>query len=297
MTIKPLKLGMPPVTAQNIGPSGQFVVFCTPALQSWLSIDYHISMIQTEAQLGVKGIARGHLIRPGDAYLAKVRSKLASDFLRDHPLATDLFFIDDDVSWPPEKVLEFLERPEDVVAGIYPKKSDDLDFPLELAIDGSTGDLVPSHDGKLLMATMVPTGFLRIKRHVVQKIADASTFFHDNESDGSRPKFWNIFKMGMSEDGSWWGEDYAFCQEWRGMGGTIWVDPNMTMTHRGTKKWQTSLADHLEQFRKRGKQVVEQRRQSNGAPTHPADSGHPAYVAALAATGQASKSNGAAEAV
>lgn len=268
-----------------------FVVFATPSLSAHVCIDYHLAMLNTEAHLNNLGITgRAHLIRPGDAYLSKVRSKMASDFLRDYPEATHLFFIDDDVSWQPEKVAEFLMRPENVIAGIYPKKSDNLDFPFTLGVDKETGKSIYSDDGKLIYSQMVPTGFLCIQRHVIEYIAERSTFFYDNEADGTRVKFFNIFKMGpqfhleslvraavaeakakgvpasdliatmegiLAQSLDWWGEDFGLCQDLLFYGCDIWVDPNITMTHRGTKKWTSRLADHLPAFELNARASIE----------------------------------------
>ena len=43
--------------------------------------------------------------------------------------ADSLFFLDDDIGWPPEKVLAFLERDEPILFGVYPKKQETEDWP------------------------------------------------------------------------------------------------------------------------------------------------------------------------
>ena len=91
----------------------------------------------------------------------------------------------------------------------------------------------------------MPTGFLRIKRHVLEKMAAASTKFKSLE-DGVWKDYYNIFEMGPGSDGQWYGEDDAFCRKWADMGGLIWVDPDIQFTHRGTKKWTAKLLDHLD---------------------------------------------------
>lgn len=228
-------------------PGARHVIFATPALTHWVSLEHHDSMIRTEWLMAKADISTGHVQQGGDPYLSKVRSKLATDFLRDHPTATDLFFIDDDVGWPAEKVLEFLERPEDILAGVYPKKSEKLDFPVELMFDTDKGEL-EERDG-LVRAIGVPTGFLRIRRHVIEKMALASKEFMEPDVHGVQRTYKAIFEMGIAEDGRWWGEDYAWSRRATSMGFEIWVDPGITFSHRGTRAWVNSLGNYMGQYR------------------------------------------------
>jgi hypothetical protein len=212
-------------------------------------LEFHRSTIETEWMLADKGIPHGYLQRGGDQFIAKVRSKLATEFLRDYPMATDLFFLDDDIGWPAAKVVEFIERPEDVLAGVYPKKSDARDFPVELSVDPVSGLLI-ERDG-LVKANGVPTGFMRIKRHVLERLAEKAPLFRDLELDGSTKEYHGIFQSGIGPDGWWWGEDYSFCRNVTDLGCEIWVDPAIEFTHRGNKKWTDTLADHMGVFRDR----------------------------------------------
>lgn len=232
------------------------VVFATPTLSHQVCLEYLNSIIQTTWLLWNNRINFGFLQRGGDPYLGKVRSKIATDFLRKYPNATDLFFLDDDVGWEPEAVIRFLERPEPVLAGIYPKKSDELDYPVHLCSDLETGKLIENSDG-LFLAQAVPTGFLRIKRWVLEKMAEISGIFYDEEYDHSVGTYFNIFEMGVPPHRWWTGEDYAFTRKWIDMGGEVWVDPNIKFTHRGQKKWEGNLVNDIEVFRRKGFEAFE----------------------------------------
>jgi|SRR5579863_699861 len=230
------------------------VLFATPALHHSVCLEYLDSWTRTLVKLVEAGIPFGSLYRGGDPYLSKVRSKLATDFLRKFPQASDFFFIDDDVGWPAEKVIEFIRRPEGVLAGIYPKKSDELDFPVHLIADTATGKLIEREDG-LLRAFKVPTGFLRIKRWVLEEMTKISGIFYDTEHDHSVGEYSNIFEMGVAPDRWWTGEDYAFAQKWVDMGGEVWIDPDIQFTHRGQKVWRSTLGPNLDGFRQKAKEM------------------------------------------
>lgn len=225
----------------------QLVLFGTPSLSHQVSLDYLASWTKTIWLLAAKGVAVGRLDRGGDQFIAKVRSKIASDFLRLYPMATDLFFLDDDIGWPAEKVFEFLERPEDIVAGIYPKRQDVVNFPVEIAGNLETGGLI-ERDG-MVQATSVATGFLRIKRRVLEKLAETAPMFKDEEADGTIKEYHGFFQSGIGPEGWWCGEDWIWCQNARAAGFEIWVDPDIYFTHRGGKTWSGSLLPHLDVFR------------------------------------------------
>jgi hypothetical protein len=222
------------------------VVFATPCYDHRVCYEFYKSGLETEWALNARGIARGYIGRGGDQFIAKVRNKIVSEFLTNYPMATDLFFLDDDIGWPALKVVEFLDRPEDIVAGIYPKKQEDRDFPVELEADATTGSLV-ERDG-LVKARAVPTGFMRIKRHVLESLAERAGTFREQDANGSWGTYYEIFRCGVV-NGEFNGEDYLFCQNAQALGFEIWVDPNIEFTHRGNKRWKDTLAVHLDVFR------------------------------------------------
>lgn len=206
--------------------------------------EFQQSMIETMAALGAAGIPSHCTYAPGDPYLSKARNGIASDFLRNFALATHLFFIDDDVGWPGAKVVEFVRRDLDVIGGVYPKKSDNPEWPMQLDL-GADG--LPIERAGLLRVMLAPTGFLCIKRGVIERMAATSGQYLNTVKQVNPDLHWNIFDMGcFMPDGTrpapgqmaqFWGEDYYFCRRWRDMGGEIWIDPDITFSHRGPKAW------------------------------------------------------------
>lgn len=219
------------------------VIFATPSTTHSVCLDYLNSAVETDRLMREKGCGVGHLQIGGDCYLWKVRSKLATRFLRDFPDATDLFFLDDDVGWPAPKVLEFLLRPEDILVGIYPKKSDQLDFPVEL-MGGDDGR--PVERGGLYRVLSAGAGFCRIKRHVLEHMADKVPLFKEVEH-GHESAYHGLFAEGIV-DGWAWGEDKYFFALAQQEGFEIWADPDISFTHRGTKTWRATLGDHIKAF-------------------------------------------------
>jgi len=198
-------------------------------------------MLQTTWVLAREGLTAGHMDRDGDCFVAKARNKLFWDFLLQFPATQNFFFIDDDIGWPAEKAVELIRRPEDVICGIYPKKSPELDFPMSIATDN--GRLVER--GGLYLAVLAATGFMRIKRHVIERLCSLAPRFKDMEPDGSMQEYPSVFESGPGPDGLWWGEDYTFCRKWQALGGEIWIDPDIQFSHQGLNNWNGKLIDNL----------------------------------------------------
>jgi len=51
------------------------------------------------------------------------------------------------------------------------------------------------------------------------------------------PYLYALFDTGI-KDGSYLSEDYMFCDRWREMGGDIWVDTRLRLSHSGYHSFQ-----------------------------------------------------------
>jgi len=182
--------------------------------------------------------------RPGLQFVEVARNLLCTEFLQNYPAATDLFFIDDDVGgWPREKVIEFINRPELIVAGVYPYRTDNPQFPVKLQlVDGK----VVERNG-LYLAAEIPAGFMRLKREVVEHFAAKSQTFGWLEKDGQMKTVFSIFERGI-HNGEFWGEDAFFSARCHDEGIEMWIDPDIKFKHRGSKAWEGRFKDSLDQF-------------------------------------------------
>ncbi len=250
------ELGQTPITRRVLQqvrhPLG--VCLLTPTLRMEYTAEYHQSLKQLMVALSEHGIPFQCIEVMGDPFVDKARNKLVKWALETP--CDNLFYIDDDIGFPPEKVIEFLERPEPIIAGIYRKKQAEIDFPVDLETD-EHNELVEK-DG-LVKATMVPTGFLRIKRSVIERMLKRyDDTFDEPRLDGTGyDSFPALFLHGIGPNGLWWSEDAAFSKRLEGMGIDMWVDPDVELTHRGSTAFTTRLREHLDQFRETARQPQE----------------------------------------
>jgi hypothetical protein len=222
------------------------VVFGIPSGAHAPKMGFWESSLAAQSLLSERGINQVWLAAGGDPYLAKVRNNLVSRALTRFPDLTHFFFIDDDVSFPAQAVIDLIEAPHDVCAGVYPKKTDMPDYPCNLYHDPVT--MRPVEKDGWHKAQSVPTGFLCIKAHVLKEQAKTAPRYRD--LDGSI--CWNIFEMGFCKEpqpdgleGQWWGEDPAWCRKYIENGGDIWVKADIEFGHTGTKTWRGNFADRV----------------------------------------------------
>jgi len=115
--------------------------------------------------------------------ITRARANLVTLFL-DDPEATNLSFVDADIGFEPEQVVRLITCGADVVAGIYPIKRLNWDKVRKIA-EGSRPDIAAAgldyvlevDDPETMIVTngcararYVGTGFLMIRRHVLEKM-------------------------------------------------------------------------------------------------------------------------------
>lgn len=245
-----------PVQLEEITIPMPFVVFAVPSATGWCSMQHRDSCIQLTELLQAKGVPHAFIGTGGKLYLDLVRDTLATQFLEDFPDATDLFFIDDDVGFPAEAVLQFLVRPEPVLTGAYPKKTilegGGLDFPVRLlGEDKGDGRPVLIENNGLMRVDRMGGGFLRIKRGVLEHLVEHGKLARYRDEDSKR-LLWHFFSAGVLEiDGEWTycGEDTVFALRCISNGFDLWLEPNINFTHSG--RW-TFHGNCLRELLRRG---------------------------------------------
>lgn len=193
--------------------------------------NYIESLAGTIGLLASKGIEYEYLVLNGDPFIDRARDRLAARFLASD--STDLIFLDADVGWQPEAILTLLEHDADVVGGVYPKRSDEVEFPAALKLE----DGCALKKCGLLEALMIPTGFMRIQRRVFDGI-EASEYKAHGES------VFDYFDCG-SRDGRYIGEDVNFCLKVIKAGFQLWIQPDIDFTHTGLKVFSGNYAARL----------------------------------------------------
>lgn len=213
---------------------GQKVFLATPAY-SGTGAGYVYAMFASSVALYKAGIAAELAIFAEDCHVDDSRNRLVRDFLETD--CTDLVFLDSDLMWKPDDLVKLCKYDRDVVAVTYLLKQEEEAFPIRFL-----GDEVWSDRDGLTEVDGVPTGFLRIKRHVLKTLAEKAVRFAPKSDKRSYIPV--IFERQV-HDGARRGGDYAFCRKWRDLGGKIFVDAEMILEHSGSRVWRGSLGSFV----------------------------------------------------
>lgn len=150
------------------------------------------------------------------------RNRLVQDFL-DSP-AERLVFLDSDVTFKPGDLIKIAHAPVDFAGGAYRYKNPDKElYPVGWILNK---DIISNEHGLIEVASL-PTGFLSLSRNVFDAIRKAHP---DRVYEEFGKKAYCYFHMPWAY-GNLYGEDSLFCVEWRNLGGKVYVDPDLELTH------------------------------------------------------------------
>ena len=205
------------------------VHICMPCYGGNLTESTFMSFIKwsnTARQLGIDWTME---TMTNESLITRARNTLTAKFLNNTD-STHLMFIDADIGWEPWHLLVMLNADKDVIGGLYPMKS----IPIKWCVNGFEG---AKEDGPLQEVSKTGTGFLLIKRHVFEKLKSHPHVIPFNNDIGLDPaldvNMKTYFDTGVREN-RYYSEDWAFCENWRDLGGEVWVDKRVLLRHSGT---------------------------------------------------------------
>lgn len=192
------------------------------------------SIARAREALELAGIPTAYLLLHGDCHVDDARNNVVRDFLGSD--CTELMFIDADVSFTPEAIVEVCRYDLDMVGGVYPfRREGDNTMPVRLLEGGEQLDGLLEVDG-------LPTGFLKIRRNVLEQLADQAPKYLTKSSQETAL----VFARPMPGPTKLrWGGDLDFCNRWRQSGGRIFAVPEVRLGHTAEVVYEDSLAASL----------------------------------------------------
>jgi hypothetical protein len=219
-----------------------------------------IKWANTARQLGIDWTLETMV---NESLISRARNTLTAKFL-DMPEATHLFFVDADIGWEPWHLLVLLNRDKDVIAGLYPMKT----MPIKWVVNGFEG-AETGPDG-LQEVSKAGTGFLLMKKHVFEKLNKHPAVKQYKNDIGLDPKYDQYLKTYFDtavRQNRYYSEDWTFCENWRDLGGKIYVDKRILLRHSGSYVFCMENQEHLlktvgpmyvEQQKAKGMKLVDQ---------------------------------------
>jgi len=183
---------------------------------------------------------------------------------------THMLFIDNDITWDPFDIIKLLIADKPIIGGIYPLKAYNFNRivpteqnpnPVQRIIDAKNVsqlrkindvdsiqmnllrynvNYISNHikiERNLTQVKHIATGFMMIQRSVIEKMSNAyaSTKYTDDVSFliPEENKFaYALFDCGVVDD-HYLSEDWMFCNRWSTLGGELWIDVTINLTHTG----------------------------------------------------------------
>jgi hypothetical protein len=217
------------------------VHICMPCYGGMLTESCFMSYIKwanTCRQLGIDWTME---TMTNESLISRARNTLTAKFLNNKE-STHLMFIDADIGWEPWHLLVMLNRDVDVIGGLYPMKS----LPVKWCVNGFDG-AEEGADG-LQEVSKTGTGFMLIKRGVFEKLnAHPATKPFANDIGlpvELNPYMKTYFDTAVREN-RYYSEDWTFCENFRDLGGKIWVDKRVLLKHTGTYVFDYQTQDQL----------------------------------------------------
>jgi hypothetical protein len=217
------------------------VHICMPCYGGMMTESTFLSFIKwanTARQLGINWTVE---TLSNESLISRGRNTLTAKFLQNKE-STHLMFIDSDIGWEAWHLLVLLNRNVDVIGGLYPMKS----MPIKWCVNGFEG-AEQGPDG-LQEVTKTGTGFMLIKREVFEKL-DAhpavKPFINDIGLPAELNPYMKTYFDTAVREGRYYSEDWTFCENWRDLGGKVWVDKRVLLKHTGTFTFDYAAQDAI----------------------------------------------------
>jgi hypothetical protein len=164
-----------------------------------------------------------------ESLVTRARNNLMAKMMT-NTQATHFMFIDADIRFQPESILQMIAYDKEVIGGLYPKKALPVNYVINLKPETKI-------QGDIFTVDTMGTGFLLFKRSVYEKLIQAhpECKYVDDVGLGKQyePMMYSIFDVQIDERGHYLSEDWLFCRRWQKLGGEIWAHSKVLLNHVG----------------------------------------------------------------
>ncbi len=239
------------------------ILIATPCYAGLCHAEYVESLLASRDYLALNNVSCDIYFVKSDSLVQRARNSCVARFMSSDSY-THIMFIDSDIVWNPKDIMDLLKSDHDVVGGVYPQKKyqwnvlssqqkyldlksktefnkdlNDLDFlrhnMLRYNINCIEGEQAIVNG--CLQVKYLATGFMLINRSVIIKMVEAYPDSKYNDDcfyirDSDRDYTYALFDC-MIDKGRYLSEDWTFCQRWLNIGGELYVNVNINLSHIG----------------------------------------------------------------
>lgn len=212
------------------------VLIATPSYDGKVDVWYANSLVNS-IRLGMaNGVNFVPIYMSYDSLVQRARNDLLAIAVDNG--FDDIIWIDADMEWEPQWLLQLLDHDADVVGGTARKKS----LVEQYVVKCKPEDLV-KNDAGLIKVEALGTGFLRMSAKAARYLWDNSEEYTHN---GANVRW--AFEVKV-ENGDLISEDITACNKLTNGGFSIYFDPTMTCSHIGPLKFTGNFEQWAEQLR------------------------------------------------
>jgi hypothetical protein len=202
----------------------------TPAYDGRVLTDFAVSLAESCQLATMLNIKVTAAVMGNGAFIDLARCTFVKMFLDSE--ATHLFFIDADLSWEARAFVALLQADYDVSCGVYPRRQKEPSYPVHW-VQAEEGGLSVVNGG-WIKVDRAPTGFLCIRRHVIEKMVEKAKTIRVQYGDNQWHELPQLFYTFINDDGKFVGEDFAWSRDYcEQTGEAIYCWPDFDFKHGG----------------------------------------------------------------
>jgi hypothetical protein len=184
-----------------------------------------------------------------DNDIADVRNTMVTYWYDSVP-TTHLLFIDDDMGFKPELVLDMLSLDKPLVGAAYRQRQDKITWTIGDIISSEIKNTSP--ESMFLEVSAIGGGVMLIRKDVIESMLQTLPNLEGPISNSNTTVLTPVgikrtlrcFDRIETEQGTM-GEDFAFCKRYRDCGGEVWASISHDVTHVGKKAWTGNYFEYL----------------------------------------------------
>jgi len=267
-----------PLVKEYLQKTPMCLYILTPCFGGTCHLNYVCSLLATTDLFRKLDIEFHIEFCKNDSLVSRARNNLVARAMNNEKM-THILFIDNDIQWNPEDILKLLVADKHLVGGVYPKKSynwnrlvdtasiqqwsksqnrqliqdeiSDIDVIKHKLVDYNVNynEKALSIKDNLAEVKHVATGFMMIKRSVIRNMSVSFPSTKYTDDVGFLTPIENKYAFALFdccvEDGRYMSEDWLFCNRWAQMGGEIYIDVTINLTHTGIEDYKGSYLSSL----------------------------------------------------
>ncbi len=231
----------------------------TPCYDAMMTMQYTISLLNLIQTLNQNSIPFIIDFIGNESLIPRARNNSLGKFMQSD--FTHILFIDSDIEFPSQAVLDLIKFDKDVTCCAYSKKgynwnkfmnsmhndkqsqesfeSRGLDFNYNAIYDDDNNIIKQDNFIKVRHAS---TGFMLIKREIVEKLYSSHPelmIITDNLSNNNS-EICGLFCC-MIKDKTYLSEDYSFCERVKNIHGDVWINIHHNLNHIGKYAFKSDI--------------------------------------------------------